>query len=80
LNSWLSVGDDRFQVDCLWPDACLIGELDGFKSHGTKRAMRADRKRDRQLLAASYRVVRITEAQLRSEPSALAADLRSLLP
>ena len=41
LNAWLSVGDDRFQVDCLWPDARLVGELDGFQSHGTKRAFRA---------------------------------------
>ncbi len=28
LNTWLTLGDDRIQVDCLWPDACLIGELD----------------------------------------------------
>jgi very-short-patch-repair endonuclease len=80
FNAWLSVGEDRFQVDCLWPEARLVGELDGFASHGTKRAMRADRKRDRQLLAATYRVVRIVESQLRSEPSAVAADLRDLLP
>lgn len=81
LNSWLFVGDERFQVDCLWPDARLIGELDGFRSHGTKRSFRADRKRDRQLVAASYRVVRITEAQLTTEPAQVADDLRvSLIP
>jgi hypothetical protein len=80
LNAWLSIGEDPFQVDCLWPDARLVGELDGFASHGTKRAMRADRKRDRQLLAASYRVVRIVDSQIRSEPSAVAADLCALLP
>lgn len=80
LNHWLVVGDDRFQVDCYWPDARLIGELDDFQSHGTKRAMGKDRRRDRRLLTESFRVVRITEAQLRSEPLALAADLRSLLP
>ncbi|MFT3866285.1 MAG: hypothetical protein QM729_18645 [Solirubrobacterales bacterium] len=27
LNAWLTVGEDRFQVDCLWPDARLAGEL-----------------------------------------------------
>lgn len=80
LNPWLFVGKERFQVDCFWPDARLVGELDGFASHGTRRAMSEDRLRDRRLLAASFRVVRITHAQLRSEPSALAADLRSLLP
>ena len=80
LNAWLSIGDDRFQVDCLWPDARLVGELDDFQSHGTRRAMGKDRRRDRRLLTATYRVVRITEGQLRSEPSAVAADLCALLP
>lgn len=79
LNAWLAVGEDRYQVDCLWPEACVIAELDGFKSHGTKRAFRKDRKRDRRLGAAGYRVVRITEDQLRNEPAEVAADLRQTL-
>jgi hypothetical protein len=80
LNAWIPVGDDQFQVDCLWPQARLIAELDGFQSHGTRRAFRSDRKRDRQLGAQDYRVVRITKDQVRNEPGDLAADLRSLLP
>jgi hypothetical protein len=79
LNLWLTVGEDRYQVDCLWPDARLIAELDGFKSHGTKRAFRKDRKRDRRLGAAGYQVIRITEGQLASEPEELAANLFPLL-
>jgi hypothetical protein len=79
LNFWLSIDDDRFQVDCLWPDAKLIGELDGFKSHGTKRAFRKDRRRDRRLGALGYHVVRITEDQLLAEPRELAADLLALI-
>jgi hypothetical protein len=81
LNAWLSIDDDRFQVDCLWPDAKLIGELDGFKSHGTKRAFRKDRRRDRRLGAHGYgyHVVRITEDQLLAEPRELAADLLAFI-
>jgi very-short-patch-repair endonuclease len=79
LNAWLTIGDYRYQVDCLWPEARLVGELDDFRSHGTKRAFRKDRTRDRRLGANAYRVVRIAEAQLRTEPSALAEDLRTLL-
>jgi hypothetical protein len=79
LNPWLSIDDDRFQVDCLWPDAKLIGELDGFKSHGTKRAFRKDRRRDRRLGAHGFNVVRITEDQIRDEPSEVAADLLALI-
>jgi hypothetical protein len=76
LNAWLTIGDERFQVDCLWPEARLVAELDGFQAHGTKRAFRADRERDRRLMAASYRVVRIVPGQL---TESLAADLRALL-
>jgi very-short-patch-repair endonuclease len=80
LNHSLTIGDDRFQVDCFWPEARLVGELDGFQSHGTRRAHGADRKRDRRLLAASFRVVRITQAHLATEPADVAADLLALLP
>jgi very-short-patch-repair endonuclease len=79
LNAWLAIDDDSLQVDCLWPDADLIGEMDGWKSHGTRRAFRKGRRRDRRLGAAGYRVVRITEGQVRDEPRDLAADLRALL-
>lgn len=80
LNFWLTVGEDRYQVDCYWPDARLIAELDGFKSHGTRRAFRKDRKRDRRLGAAGFRIVRVTEDQIAHEPADLAADLHRLLP
>jgi hypothetical protein len=79
LNAWLSVGEHRYQVDCLWPEARLVGELDGFKSHGTKRAFRKDRKRDRRLGAAGFHVIRITEDQILDEPTDVAADLLTLL-
>ncbi len=77
LNPWLDLGSERVQVDCLWPDARLIGELDGFQAHGTKRAIARDKRRDRRLAAAGYRVIRITYAQLRNEPAALASDLQA---
>jgi very-short-patch-repair endonuclease len=77
LNVWLSIGEDQYQVDCLWPERRLIAELDDFRSHGTKRGFRKDRKRDRRLGAAGYRVVRITEDQIRTEPGELAEDLQA---
>jgi hypothetical protein len=77
VNAWLAVGDDQYQVDCFWPDSRLVVELDGWKSHGTKRAFRKDRQRDRRLGAAGYRVVRVTEDQIRTEPEEIASDLRA---
>ncbi|MBS1887759.1 MAG: DUF559 domain-containing protein [Actinobacteria bacterium] len=79
LNAWLTVDDHRHQVDCLWPEAGLVAELDGWGSHGTRRAFRKDRRRDRRLGAHGFQIVRITEDQVTDEPFDLAADLRSLL-
>ena len=69
-----------FMVDALWRDQRLVAELDGFRTHGRRRSFEDDRRRDRILQAAGYRVIRITWRQLRDEPDAVARDLRALLP
>lgn len=79
LNAWLEAGGRRFQVDCLWPAAMQIVELDGWEGHGTRTAFREDRARDRRLRVAGYGVTRIPWSALDDEPTAVAADLRSLL-
>lgn len=79
LNAWIEIGEHRYQVDCLWPRAKLVIELDGYESHGTKVAFREDRARDRRLRVAGYGVTRIAWAQLGDEPEVLARDIRSLL-
>jgi very-short-patch-repair endonuclease len=78
-NVWLEVGGRRHRVDCLWPIARQIVELDGWEGHGTRAAFRDDRARDRRLRAAGYGVTRITWSQLGDEPEAVATDLRRLL-
>jgi very-short-patch-repair endonuclease len=79
LNAWIHLGGRSFQVDCLWEDRKQVVELDGFQSHGTQAAFREDRARDRLLRVAGYGVTRIAWAQLDDEPTAIAADLRTLL-
>ena len=79
LNAWIEIGERRYQVDCLWPQEKLVIELDGYESHGTKIAFRADRARDRRLRVAGYGVTRIAWVQLDDEPEMLARDIRSLL-
>jgi very-short-patch-repair endonuclease len=79
LNAWLEVGGRGYQVDCLWPGTSQIVELDGWQGHATKSAFREDRARDRRLRVAGYGVTRLTWSQLDDEPTAIAADLRSLL-
>jgi len=79
FNAWLAIGPHRYQVDCLWPRARMIVELDGFATHGTRMAFESDRDRDRRLVAAGYRSTRVTWRQLLDIPEAIAADLRAML-
>jgi very-short-patch-repair endonuclease len=67
------------EVDALWLRQKLIVELDGRAFHDHADAFEHDRARDATLLAAGYRVMRITWARLRQDPAAEAATLRALL-
>jgi very-short-patch-repair endonuclease len=67
------------EVDCVWREARLVVELDSRAYHGTAGAFERDRRRDRTLVLAGWRVVRLTWRQLHDEPEALIGDLRRLL-
>ena len=76
-NVWLQAADGWVEVDCLWRDARLVVELDGRAFHDAAGVFEADRARDRALIAAGWRVVRVTWRQLTREPAPLAADLHA---
>lgn len=70
---------EGFEVDFLWPDARLVVEVDGHAFHGSTPAVERDRRRDARLLAAGYRVLRLTWSQIHDEPlPTLAALVRAL--
>jgi very-short-patch-repair endonuclease len=69
----------RYRADCHWPDLRVIVELDGWEGHSSRSAFQDDRARDRALKVAGYSVIHLTWAQLDSEPTEVAADLRKLL-
>jgi very-short-patch-repair endonuclease len=68
-----------FEVDMLWPAERLVVEIDGFAFHGGCAAFERDRRRDAQLLARGYRVLRITWRQLTREPHAVVATIAAAL-
>ena len=70
---------EGYEVDCVWPEARLIVELDSRTHHAVAHAFEEDRVRDRRLEANGWRVVRITWRQLHDTPGAVEADLRRLL-
>ena len=67
------------EVDFTWPDGRLMVEADSIRHHGTRAAFERDRRRDQQLTAAGWRVVRFTWRQVDETPAEVAATLRSLL-
>jgi hypothetical protein len=67
-NLTLHLGGERLTVDFIWEAQRLVVETDGEATHGTPVAFRRDRRRDQLLLAAGFRVARVTWDQMRDEP------------
>ena len=69
-NVWL----EGYEVDFLWRRVGLVVELDGVAEHGTRAAVRRDRKKDRVLWRAGFRTMRLTADALDAEEE-VALDL-----
>lgn len=67
-----------YEVDAYWPDRKLVVELDGWGYHNTRRAFQRDRERDQDLMAAGYKVVRFTHADIARGPGRVIQTLRRL--
>lgn len=52
------------RVDFLWPELGLVVETDGLRYHRTPAQQAKDRRRDQELTAAGYTVLRFTYAQV----------------
>ncbi len=68
-----------WEVDLLWPAQRLVVETDGFAAHGHRAAFERDRRKQAELVAHGYRVIRLTWRQLCEEPLAVVAILAGAL-
>ncbi len=68
-----------FLVDGVWAAQKLILEVDGRTFHGHAAAFEADRRRDQILVAAGFRVIRVTWRQLVHEPIGVAVRIAQAL-
>jgi REase_MTES_1575/Transcriptional regulator, AbiEi antitoxin len=75
------LGDQELigRVDCTWKAERLVVELDGRQYHGSVSAREADRLRDNRLMAAGWRVIRITWDDLRDRPDEIVDQIRAAL-
>ena len=69
----------RYEVDFVWREHDLIVEVDGYAFHSSRGAFERDRRRDAELQAAGYRVIRFTWRQITDAPEALVATLATAL-
>jgi len=79
INAPLVIEGVQIEADFLWRQAGLIVETDGRRFHGTAAAFEQDRRRDRRLQVAGWRVLRCTWRQVVDAPEELARDIRLLL-
>jgi very-short-patch-repair endonuclease/predicted transcriptional regulator of viral defense system len=69
----------RFQVDFLWRRQRLVLEVDGYAFHSDPAAFERDRRRDAELAARGYTVIRVTWRQIVRERDAVIARLAGAL-
>jgi very-short-patch-repair endonuclease len=75
LNVWVA----GWLVDAVWFEPKVIVELDSRTAHSTARTIENDHRRDLDLRAARYTVLRYTWAQLADTPALVITDLRRAL-
>lgn len=64
------------EVDVLWRDARVVAEVDGYAFHHSGHRFTADRRRDAELTAAGYRVLRFSWADLHEREQELRTVVR----
>jgi very-short-patch-repair endonuclease len=67
------------KVDFAWPDRRLAIEVDGAAVHGTRTAARRDRRLDREIRAAGWRIERFMGDDVLDTPEVVLTALRTLL-
>ena len=72
LNRWVG----EFEIDAFWEAERFAVEVDGWETHGTRRAFESDPVRIEDLKLAGIDAIRITALRIEREPGAVAARLR----
>lgn len=79
INAPVHTAERFLEVDLLWPEQRFVVEADSRRHHAIEVAFERDRRRDRELLAAGYGVLRVTWREAEKEPDAVFAVVRAEL-
>ncbi|MGI9120910.1 MAG: endonuclease domain-containing protein [Acidimicrobiales bacterium] len=67
------------RLDDAYPDERLFVELDGWATHGTKRAFTNDRRRQNQVVLLGWRPLRFTWTDVTRDPGRVASEVGAAL-
>jgi uncharacterized protein DUF559/putative AbiEi antitoxin of type IV toxin-antitoxin system len=67
------------EVDFVFAEHRVLVEADGWRYHRSRAAFERDRERDALFARAGYRVLRVTDRQMKREPATVAATNAALL-
>jgi very-short-patch-repair endonuclease len=79
INAPVRTAERVLEVDLLWPEQRFVVEADSRRHHAIEVAFERDHKRNRELLAAGYRLLRVSWREAENEPAAVFAVIRSEL-
>jgi hypothetical protein len=79
INAPLRTAEQILEVDLLWDQERFVVEADSRRHHAIEVAFERDRKRDRELLAIHYGVLRVTWREVEHEAAAVFAVVRGEL-
>jgi very-short-patch-repair endonuclease len=77
----VNVHVEGYECDFVWREQRLIVETDGAAAHAGERRRARDLERDAELVAAGWRVIRVTYERLAREPERVVEQIaRALMP
>lgn len=75
INTWVA----GYEIDAYWEAERFAVEVDGWETHGDRRAFENDRLRQEDLKLAGIDSIRIAASRIEREPEAVARRLKLLL-
>jgi hypothetical protein len=72
LNTWV----EKFEIDAFWERERFAVEVDGWETHGTRRAFEDDPVRIEDMKLAGIDAIRITARRIERQPAEVARRLR----
>ena len=84
ITGWVAnlsvvVGGRRYELDIALPEIRLAIEIDGYAYHSGDEQFQRDRTRQNALIAAGWRILRFTWADINDRPDYVVAQIRRLL-